>query len=346
MKHFELLLLAVCACAADPEAARESSDTALAAYRRGDLAMSEKLNRQALAEWEALGPKFTAHQAVTRMNLGNTYSGEGKRDKALTELQQALALFRRSVGIRNLDTLTCVNLLAGLELMWNDTADAARLIEEALPVERELYPSDVQTAHTLSEMAMLRLRQDRAIEALAPAEEGLKLTVAASGEDSLDAAFALGIAAEVHRMSGQPDRALPLYRRARALYEKHLGPQHPRIADMLSQEALLLMGENELALAEQNLKRALAILDHSCPGCDLEYWTAEGKLAQVYIRRNKYEAADGLLSDALEREEKTQPRPQADEAETLKNLAAVRQKERRFGDAERLNRRAAALSLQ
>jgi hypothetical protein len=101
-----------------------------------------------------------------------------------------------------------------------------------------------------------------------------------------------------------------------------------------------------LGLAEQNLRQALAILDRSCPGCDLEYWTAESKLAQVYIRRNKYAAADGLLSDALERQEKAQPRPLADEAETLKRLAWVRQKEHRFGDAESLNRRAAALSLQ
>ena len=49
----------------------------------------------------------------------------------------------------------------------------------------------------------------------------------ATGEDSVDAALAYSSVAEAHRIAGAPDRALPLYRKARALYEKALGPGSP-----------------------------------------------------------------------------------------------------------------------
>ena len=49
----------------------------------------------------------------------------------------------------------------------------------------------------------------------------------------------------------RPDRALPLYRKARFIYEQGLGPSDPRVSAILSQEGLILMAEGKLALAEQ-----------------------------------------------------------------------------------------------
>ena len=46
----------------------------------------------------------------------------------------------------------------------------------------------------------------------------------------MDTALAYTSVAEAHRFAGAPERALPLYRKARSLYEKALGPEHPRVA--------------------------------------------------------------------------------------------------------------------
>ena len=107
------------------------------------------------------------------------------------------------------------------------------MLKEALPIERELYPEDIQTARTLEALSNLLIRREKGREALPLAEEALKITIHAAGEDSVDTALAYSCVAEAHRFAGSPERALPLYRKARSLYEKTLGPDHPRVASLL-----------------------------------------------------------------------------------------------------------------
>ena len=57
--------------------------------------------------------------------------------------------------------------------------------------------------------------------------------------------------------------AEPLYRRALAINEKSLGPEHPDIALNLNNLAELLRATNRLAEAEPLYRRALAIDEKS-----------------------------------------------------------------------------------
>ena len=53
--------------------------------------------------------------------------------------------------------------------------------------------------------------------------------------------------------------ARPLYERALAIYEKVLGPDHPRLATSLNNLASLLQAQGDLAGARPLYERALAI---------------------------------------------------------------------------------------
>jgi len=347
MKDLAILLFAVYgAAAAQPQTAREFNDRGLEAYGRGDYAGAERLYREAIPIWQALGEPFAPHLGVTRMNLGQALAGQGKRAEATSELKGSVALLRRTVGVRHLDTLIAMNLLAGLGLMTGDDSLAASLLAEALPIERDLYPADVQLARTLAGLSCLRIRQGRAPEALPLAEEALTVAIASTGGESVDTALASATVAEAHRTLGYPERALPLYRRAEELYRKHLGPQHPRVASMLAQEALILIGDHKLAMAERQLKEAMEILNHSCPDCNAERWGLDADLGILRSRQGRYGEADRLLTEAVTLLEKSEPAPSADLAATLKALAIVRRKERRFEEADRLDHRAATLSLR
>ena len=79
----------------------------------------------------------------------------------------------------------------------------------------------------------------------------MTIALKADGDNGLDAALAYSNVAEAHRMAGRPERALPLYKKARAIYERVLGPDHPRVASVLSQEGLILMEDGKLSLAEK-----------------------------------------------------------------------------------------------
>jgi tetratricopeptide (TPR) repeat protein len=55
----------------------------------------------------------------------------------------------------------------------------------------------------------------------------------------------------------------PLIRRALAIWEKSLGPDHPQVATGLNNLAQLLQTTNRLAEAEPMIRRALAIIEKS-----------------------------------------------------------------------------------
>lgn len=347
MKQLVLLWFALHTAAAQPKAAHELNDRGLETYNRGDYVGAERLYREAVAKWQALGPEFSPHLGITRFNLGQALSSQGRRTEALTELKESVELLRGSLGPRNTYTLTGTNLLAAVYLMLGNLSAAGSLLEETLPIAREIDPAGIQLARTLDALACLRLRQNRLDEALTFADESLRLTLHASSDDSLDAALAYGTAAEVHRAAGRLDRALPLYRHARDIYEKRLGTQDIRVAAVLAQESLILIGDRKFATAERQLKQAEAIVDHSCPACALERWTVESAFAFLRTRQGKYAEADRLLTHILALQEAAQPQPSAsDLADTLNSLAFVRRKERLFEDADRLTHRAATLTFR
>lgn len=322
---------------------KEWNDKAVAAANRGDHTEAEQLYLKAVEGWTAQGAAYDAHLAATQLNLGQSYSAQGKRKQAAEVFESSLAKFRRAFGNRHEWTLTSMNLLGATYLMLGETARSSALFEEALPIERELMPKSILLARSLQGLATLHLIANKLEPALAQAEEALKVTLAAEGESTMDAATVYATAAEVHRMSKRYDRALPLYRKSRAIYENLLGPEHPRIAAVLSQEGLILMTEGKYALAEREMVRSLAILEKACPGCTYELWVGECNLGLLRYRQKRYAEADMLLSHSLEIQEKYMPRPGPEMVGTIQALAATREKLKLFDDAARLNHRATLL---
>jgi tetratricopeptide (TPR) repeat protein len=338
--HIISLLLLAYAAAANHGPASALNDHGLAAADSHDYDTAKKLYQQAIDIWEKPGPEYQVHVAIVKMNLAQVYGAEGSRVECAQTLEESLAIFRKTVGIRDLRTLTALNILGGIYMMLGNHVRAAALFEEALPIERELYPNDTQLARTLGGLASLNMREGRTEKAVPLAEEALAIIVKAEGENSLDAALSYANIAEGHRVSNRPERALPLFRKSRAIYERLLGPEHPRVSSVLTQEGLLLLAEGKLGMAEDALERSLAIVQKSCPKCAFEQAAAENNLALLRIRQGKLAEADRLLSNVLALQEKVQGVPKTEIAVTLQSLAVVRQREKRFEDAERLKRRA------
>jgi tetratricopeptide (TPR) repeat protein len=302
-----------------------------------------RLYRESLAIWSAAGPVYDAHRAGTLLNLGIVISATGNRPEATRVMEQSLALHRKSLGVKSHRTLSNMNLLASNYLMIGEVDRAQALVEEALPIERELFPEDIQTARSLEALCNALIRRGKQAEAVAPAEEALILAIKATGEDSLDTALAYANVAESHRSTGHPDRALPLFRKARGLYEKGLGPDHPRVAALLSQEGLIMMHDGKLSLADQLMVRSVDMLHRGCPNCVVELAIAENNLAILRIQQKRYRDADELLTHTLALREDFTTSPGPELAGTLQLLATVREKERMFDDAKRLKSRASLI---
>jgi len=292
-----------------------------------NYAVAESYFQQAVEEFRKLGPAYEAHLAASLLNLAATLCTEGRRTEGGRDYEEALALHRHSLGPRHIRTLVNINRLADNYMKLGEADKAQKLYSEALAIERELFPDDVQLAHSLGGLAAFHLSLGQAAEALPLAEEGLDVARRAAGEDSSDAAKMYACVAEIRRILGQPVRALPLYRKARSIYEKSFGPDDLRIAPILSQEGLILIGEGKLTLAEQALTGALRTLGSGCPACLPEIAVAENNLGVLRLRQKRYAEADQLFSHVLSLQNQYSSRPGSEAAATLQNLEIARQKE-------------------
>src|SRR5579883_1399462 len=256
------------------------NDRCVDAYVHGKYSEAERLCRESIGARVEQG----LPTAIARVNLAQALAAQGRRAEGRDEAQQAVAILSASPGPRDVHTLAAVNLLAALDLTLGDIDAAAGLISPAIAIERELDPAAPLLARSLHVLASVRVRQHRVGEALPLADESLRIAIRTSGDESADAALAYATAAEVHLAAGRPGRALPLLRRARAIYETRFSADDLRIVPILTEEAVIQIGDNQPTLARRHLHRARAILDHTCPTCAIERAGIESAMALLGAR--------------------------------------------------------------
>jgi tetratricopeptide (TPR) repeat protein len=153
MRTIILLLFAAAAAVASQAQAGQLNDRGLAATEKHDFETAKKSYLEAIALWEKEGPEYAAHVAIVKMNLAQVYGAEGRRLECAAMLEESLRGFRSTLGIRDLRSLSALNILGGMHMMLGNHARAEELFREALPIERELYPKDTQLARTLGGLA-------------------------------------------------------------------------------------------------------------------------------------------------------------------------------------------------
>src|SRR4051794_25609611 len=112
----------------------------------GKYTEAQAAYREALDIWRSMGPGYVGHTAGTLLNYGMALSGDGQRPAATKVLEEALALHRSSLGPNHHRTVSNMNLLGSNYLMLSDTGKAEKLFTAALKIEREFFPTDIQTA--------------------------------------------------------------------------------------------------------------------------------------------------------------------------------------------------------
>jgi tetratricopeptide (TPR) repeat protein len=134
--------------------------------------------------------------------------------------------------------------------------------------------------------------------------------------------------------------AEPLMRRALALREISLGPEHEYVATTLNNLALVLKATNRLEEAEPLLRRALAIDEAYFGKEHPEIAMTLNNLAWLLQARERMEEAEPLLRRALTVTESSFGNGHPNIALFLNNLTGLLQATTRFGEAEPLMRRA------
>src|SRR5271157_3872633 len=137
-------------------------------------------------------------------------------------------------------------------------------------------------------------------ERLAPSAQISAALVDEYHLSSTEAARLLSQAAYYLNERARYAEAEPLMRRALAINEKALGPEHPYVASSLNNLAQLLKATNRLAEAEPLMRQALAIDEHSYGPDRPEVARDLNNLASLLRATNRQGEAGPLMRRVVE----------------------------------------------
>lgn len=304
-RYLLLILFAALAPAhSQPEKALAINRRGLEAEDRHDYVEAEKEYRESAGIFRALGPPFEPHLSIELFNLAESMCWQGKWHEVEGVFDESLTLSRRALGPANIRTVADLNALGNVLIILGDSPRAEAALMEALAIERERYPAGLQLAHTLAGLSAIRLRAGDPAAALPLADEALSIALKAEGTEGRESAMMYQNVAQVHQAAHRLERALPLFRKARAIMERLGRTTDPRYGSLLSQEGLALMDDGKLGLAESDMRRAVELLSGP-PVAAFELAVAQNNLGLLRMRQKKYAEAEDLLTKALSGEQDT-----------------------------------------
>ena len=181
---------------------------------------------------------------------------QGRALRATDQLAEAEDTLYQAITAAESGRSSEVSVDAWLELLWvvgdeqKRIPEARRLAQVARGAIERLGGSPRAEGKLEDWTGMMYFNEARYEEAREPLQRALA-RFRQHGEDSPEMSSALRHLGDVSVQLGRTDEALDLYRRARAILEKHYGPEHPNAISLVGSEGMTLhfMGRQDEALA-------------------------------------------------------------------------------------------------
>ena len=269
-------------------------------------------------------------QATIAKNAAQILQEDGV-DRALKYLDQTISAEAQRHKERGRELAEASLLKAELQLSKLDYDGAQGAIKQAIDFDYQWWESH-------NRLGLLFYRKAQWNSAEAEFREAQRFV-----DSEGNTATILNNLAQLLQATNRLAEAEPLMRRALAIDEKSLGPEHPDVARDLNNLAQLLQATNRLAEAEPLMRRALAIDEKSYGPEHPDVARDLNNLAVLLQDTNRLEEAEPLMKRALAIDEKSYGPEHPNVARDLNNLARLLQDTNRLEEAEPLMRRALAI---
>ena len=259
----------------------------------------------------------------SKQQMSDQYLADQAKQLGLTEEELATAIGRWANSVED-------PYLKGLAALYERRyAEASRCISESIA------SSTGDTLERYVPLALAEYEQGH----YSAAEIALRKVLAVHADDPL-VLNNLGIVLDAEAKYGEAE---PLYKRAWAIDEQALGPEHQDVATDLNNLAVLYQDQGKYGAAEPLYRRALAIDEKALGPDHPSVATRLNNLALLYLRLGKYGEAEPLHKRALAIDEKALGPDHAYVATDLNNLARLYKLQGKYGAAEPLYMRALAI---
>ncbi len=194
-----------------------------------DLKVRTALDRAAAR----IGGKFAGQpevEAAVRDTIGQTYIDLGLYKEARRQLERAVELRRRALGVEHPKTLHTISRLGTAVLKQGKFHEAEALLRPNLEVQRRVLGSTHQdTLATMNNLGIVYIDEGRYREAEAIHSEALDIRRRVLGPEHPFTLSSMTNLANAYEEDGKFDRAEPLYTQALEIERRVLGPEHPRV---------------------------------------------------------------------------------------------------------------------
>jgi CHAT domain-containing protein/tetratricopeptide (TPR) repeat protein len=296
------------------------NNLALVLERLADYRGAELLLRRSYRILEKARGPDDPDAATTLLNLGRVLDSQGKFGASAT-IAASGAAAPRTAGPAA-DNPQQLSARATELIKQGQLAEAESLQQRVVEIHRQtLGPEDPQTATSLSNLGNVYYLQGRFAEAEKIHRQVLAIREKVLGPDHPDTATSLNNLANVLFEQGKDERASlseqrarartgervqalseieSLYRRALAIQEKKLGPDHPALATTLNNLSAMLDQQGRHAEAEPLQRRALAIQEKALGPLHPDTAATLTTLAVLLDRQGKIVEAERTYVRAVE----------------------------------------------
>jgi tetratricopeptide (TPR) repeat protein len=316
---------------------RDRSLLALIAYRMGRDAEAERLEREVLDEYAAIGASAD-DQMTACCRLAVILGHSHGRAAALEIYRRAWAISERTPGASE---RVQGEVLAGMGLYELGTGDRDAAEKHLHDAERLLRTGPAAMgstrAQTLCNLGQWYVSTGRLADAEGCLREALAIESALGGPSWTDTSQVLSQLAGAYWVAGQLERAEPMFREAVRVCRA--GPARAeQLAVALNSLGVCLRDRGKLDEAEAAIREGIAIRRRVLGPEHLSLADPETTLARVLIRTGQHEEARSLVEHAMQ----LRGRAGASSVELVESLAVLALSSGEDGDCEN----AARLAMQ
>lgn len=197
--------------------------------RQGKVDTAIATLHQALALRLAVSPDDAAQSVVVRNSLAVALMRSGQYGVALEEFRQLAAALESSGRDRSLDAATIVGNHASTAFAYGRYREAERLFDKALALQSTLYGPSARLAALLNNAGKLDLALGHTRRGRRQIRRAVDMMQEYAGADSIDAQL-IGLSlGAVALATGEPHKAVNIYRNLGTSLANKIGAEHPLV---------------------------------------------------------------------------------------------------------------------
>ncbi|HEV3275511.1 MAG TPA: serine/threonine-protein kinase [Terriglobia bacterium] len=273
-------------------------------------------------------------EAAVRDTIGQTYMDLGLYPEARTQLERALEVRRRVLGVKNPQTLKTMGRLGYTAFLQGKYPEAEALLTQTLKMQRRVLGlENLDTLLSMNYLGTVYRAEEKYPQAETLDRQTLEIRRRVLGPEHPDTLKSMGNLATVYQEEGKYAPAEALQTQTQESLRRVLGPEHPTTLQSMNNLATVYRHEGDYARAEALDTQVLEIRRRVLGPEHPSTLQSMINLANAYSDQDKYVQAASLESQILEIQRRTLGPEHHDTLISMNNLAEDLRAQGKYAEA-------------